>query len=234
MGQTDGQQQTVAQTLVRMLCAARADVNCQDLNPNYDPEFRSATFVDHDFEMHRTPLHYSSERGDVNTMQILIQFQANVNAQDGELNTPLHLAMQEEFNDAIDVLLQSGADVNLGNLEMGVNSPLINAVYHNKHNLAIVLIESKADINHQGMSDMTALHLAARSGNATMARILMSAKADTTKKCACGTVLDLAIKNGKQELLQVLDVGKSQDFQHFGYPQGITSVTQMDAFQRSA
>jgi len=39
-----------------------------------------------------TALHYASEGGDAETMRLLIQHGANVNAQGTELDTPLHLA----------------------------------------------------------------------------------------------------------------------------------------------
>lgn len=223
-----------SQTFVRMLCAAGADVNCQDLNPNYDPEFTSATFVGHDFEIHRTPLHYSSEGGDVNAMQILIEFQADVNVQDGDMNTPLHLAIQEGVDDAIDVLLRSAADVNLGNLESGSSSPLMCAAYSNNHDLARKLIESRADINKRGKSDMAALHLAARSGNATIARMLMTGRADPSLRSICGTAVDLATKKGNRELLEVLGVAKSQDDQHTGHTEGANSVALLDDARRVA
>eukprot|EP00931_Biecheleriopsis_adriatica_P009747 TRINITY_DN110814_c0_g1_i1.p1 TRINITY_DN110814_c0_g1~~TRINITY_DN110814_c0_g1_i1.p1 ORF type:complete len:476 (+),score=44.55 TRINITY_DN110814_c0_g1_i1:67-1428(+) len=224
-----------AEAMTRALCIAGADVNCQDLNPDYDPDLTSTIAIDHDFELHRTPLHYSSEIGDVSTMRILLDFRADVNIQDGELNAPLHLAIQEEMCDAIDLLLKAGANANLPNLESGLSSPLMYAAYHNNHALAERLIEARADINQKGKSGMTAMHLAARSGNVPIARMLLSARADIAQESACGTASDLAIKNGKQDLLHLLGVDKAKYAQQLSHSQGyVTSATQLDASQRSA
>mmetsp|Transcript_65002 Transcript_65002/g.123988 ORF Transcript_65002/g.123988 Transcript_65002/m.123988 type:complete len:471 (-) Transcript_65002:3-1415(-) len=219
-----------AQAMVQKLCAAGADLNLQDLNPEYDPEFSSTTYRDINPEIHRTPLHYSSEKGDVDTMRILTEHQADVNIQDGEMKTPLHLAIQEDHRTAIDLLLQSRADVHLSSLQSGMkNSPLMDAAHCNNHWLAERLIEARANVNQQGKSDMAAIHLAARRGDPKMVQILLSARADIEQESACGTALKLAKQKGGEELLQVLGVATPQPSTG-----PVSSVATLTAEQRAA
>eukprot|EP00931_Biecheleriopsis_adriatica_P028257 TRINITY_DN16876_c0_g1_i1.p1 TRINITY_DN16876_c0_g1~~TRINITY_DN16876_c0_g1_i1.p1 ORF type:complete len:476 (-),score=79.20 TRINITY_DN16876_c0_g1_i1:24-1397(-) len=213
-----------AQAMVQKLCAAGANLNLQDENPDYDPEFTSTTFGDH--EMHRTPLHYSSEKGDVDTMRILIEFKADVDMQDGQMKTPLHLAIEEDEDAAVDLLLQSGASVHLGSLQSGMkNSPLMDAAHCSKHALAQKLIEAGANVNQQGKSDMAAIHLAARRGDAKMVKILLSARAEPEQQSNSGTAVDLARRNGRKELLQAfgLDTPNSA-----GYAPSVSMMSTAD------
>merc|ERR1712187_499466 len=95
--------------------------------------------------------------------------------------------------------------------------------------------EARANINQQGKSQMTAIHLAARNGNAMMARILLLARADPNHKSACGTAVELAIKNGRSELLQVFGIAESQEVQATSHSQcQVNSVASMSASQRAA
>jgi len=214
--------------MVQKLCAAGANLNFQDLNPEYDREFTSTTFGDH--EMHRIPLHYSSELGDVNAMRILIEFKSDVNMQDGDMKTPLHLAIQENNDTVVDLLLQSGANVHLGSLQSGMkNSPLMDAAHCGKHILAEKLIQAGANVNQQIKTDMAAIHLAARRGDAKMVKILVSARADPEQQSKSRTAVDLGKRNGQHELLQILGVDSTQH--SVG---SIASVPTMGAAQRAA
>merc|ERR1712224_518828 len=95
--------------------------------------------------------------------------------------------------------------VNECNLESNM-SPLMDAAHAAKHDLAEQLILVRADVNKQGKQGMSALHLAARRGNAQMVQILIAARADITQESAHGTALDLAKKNGGIELYKLLGV----------------------------
>eukprot|EP00746_Dinoflagellata_sp_MGD_P066900 gnl/MRDRNA2_/MRDRNA2_27654_c0_seq1.p1 gnl/MRDRNA2_/MRDRNA2_27654_c0~~gnl/MRDRNA2_/MRDRNA2_27654_c0_seq1.p1 ORF type:complete len:246 (+),score=65.00 gnl/MRDRNA2_/MRDRNA2_27654_c0_seq1:465-1202(+) len=216
--------------LMNILLGAKADPNCRDKNPNYDPDFTSVTFGDR--IEHRTPLHYCCAEGldeQMAMVPVLLQAKADLNAQDGEGKTPLHLAIEEDLDNAVDVLLESKADVNLGNLLSNMqNSPLMDAAHANNPDLALKLISAKADINKQGKQGMSALHLAARRGRVRMVQILMEARADASQTSDLGTALDLAKKNGGIPLLKLFGVLPTP------ITGSVASMNDLDTVQRKA
>jgi ankyrin repeat protein len=212
--------------ILKLLVDARADLNCQDEDPDYDPEFTSTTFGDR--LEHRAPLHYACSAGDTAAAKLLLEAKANANIQDAQWQTPLHLAIDAEHEDCIDLLLSSGADTSLGNQSSGLdNSPLMDAAAAGKTELVKKLIASKADINKTGKQDMSALHLAARSRRAAVAEILIGARADVNLKSKVGTALELARKNGGVDLLKVFGV-QSENSMNIG------NISSLDAAQRKA
>jgi ankyrin repeat protein len=215
-------------SFVKLLVDAKADLNCQDTDPDYDPEFTSTTFGDR--LEHRTPLHYACEIGDVESAKVLLAANANADVPDAQMKTPLHLAIEAEENDCIDVLLNAKANVNLGNQSSGMdNTPLMDAAAAGNVEIMQKLIASKADINKQGKQDMSALHLAARNRRVQACEILIAAKADMNQESKCGTALQLARKNGGLDLLKAFDVQPTVS--SFG---GVTCVSSLDAAQRAA
>merc|ERR1711879_1008270 len=107
-------------TSLELLVDAKADVNVQDTDPDYDPEFTSTTFGDR--LEHRTPLHYACFNGDAEVAKVLLDANASIDVRDAQWKTPLHLAIDEDRDDCIDLLLGSGADMNLGNQSSGMES----------------------------------------------------------------------------------------------------------------
>ena len=82
---------------------------------------------------------------------MLLEASAEVNIQDSQFKTPLHLAIEEEKSDCIDLLLSHGADTNLGNQETGFDtSPLMDAASAGRTELVKKLIAAKADIKKRG------------------------------------------------------------------------------------
>merc|ERR1712046_23415 len=96
---------------------------------------------------------------------VLIGARADLDIQDGQGKTPLHLAIEENNSEFVDILLQSKADVNLGNLSSNMqNSPLMDAAHEGQCDVALKLISARANVNKKGKQGMSALHLAARRG----------------------------------------------------------------------
>ena len=79
----------------------------------------------------------------------------DVNARDGDGNTPLHLAAQAENLPAVTFLLEAGGDVNAGN-NMGA-TPLHSAVVNEGAEVVTALLEAGADINDGAGSHGTPL-----------------------------------------------------------------------------
>jgi ankyrin repeat protein len=189
--------------MLELLLKSGANPNCQDNDPDYDELWTSKTFGDK--VEHRTPLHYCCFEGDVEAARLLFQAKADLNIQDAQFKTPLHLAIEEGHDAVIVFLLQSGAAPDMCTLESGMkNSPLMDAAHSGEHLLAEKLIRSGADVNKVGKQDMTALHLAARRGDDKMVKMLLDAKADATLESKIGTAISLARKKGSTELLRLL------------------------------
>ena len=84
--------------IMLLQCADEIDINCL-----------TATF--------ETPLHLASKRGFLDTVQILVNAGANINAQDEFGDTPLHLASRHSFSQVVAWLLGKSPDVTLKNLD---------------------------------------------------------------------------------------------------------------------
>merc|ERR1712032_863050 len=139
--------------------------------------------------------------------RLLVQGKADLNIQDGQRKTPLHLAIEEDHYDIIDFLLLSGAVVDVCSLESGMkDSPMMEAARKGKHLIAGKLLAAGADVNKVGRQEMAALHLAARRGDPKMVKILLDARADATFESKCGTAVHLARRHGSAELLQLFGV----------------------------
>jgi len=130
---------------------------------------------------HRTPLHYTCLGQDADSAALaamLIKADAQVDNQDVQFKPLLHLAI-EGLDDIIDLLLSGRADVNLGNMESGMNnSPLMDAAKAGNQKLVGKLITARADISKQGKQRMSVLHLAARGGHAMVVQDLIEARSD--------------------------------------------------------
>lgn len=91
-----------------------SDESHEDSRKIADKLFRAPNVVDLLDETGSTPLHYAARKGNVIAVQLLIDNQANINAQDGSGNTPLNLAVQNLKPDVVKLLLdQPGIDYNL-------------------------------------------------------------------------------------------------------------------------
>jgi hypothetical protein len=211
-------------SVIETLIDGKADPNCQDVDPEFDPEFTSKTFGNR--VVHRTPLHYACLEGNTEAVSVLIKAGATLDIPDAQFKTPLHLAIEEEKASIIEVLLRSKADTNLGNQEEGMQtSSLIVAARKGDSKLVAMLIEASAGIDHKGKQGMTALHMAARGGHVDTVQVLLEAGADKTVKSQCGTALELARTKGNAELLQV--------FGESCLP-AVRNISSLDASQKAA
>jgi len=185
------------------LIDAKADLNCQEDDPDFDPEFTSKTFGDR--VEHWTPLHTATVLGDAATMSLLLTAGAKIDIPDAKYKTAFHLAIDEKNFEKIDLLLHHKADMNLGNTESGMkNSPLMDAAHKQDLQIVKVLLAARAAVNQQGKQNMSALHLAARKGDAEIVQILLVSRADINQRSQGGTVEQLARKNGEVSCLRCL------------------------------
>lgn len=189
--------------LTKVLFEAKANPQLQDKDPNKDPDYHSVSFQER--EWHRTALHYAAEGGHTGMMRLLVDARAELNVQDAQYKMPLHLAIESKELDAVCLLIDSRADINTGHIEIGLaTSPLVDAAYRGDQALMQLLIGARANLDHRGKQDMTALHMAARGRHAGAARILVEAGADTTLVAGGKSGGELAFKNGLSETVALL------------------------------
>jgi ankyrin repeat protein len=174
------------EAVTKALIDAKADLDCQEDDPDFDPELTSKTFGDR--KSHRTPLHIAALIGDVVVAQLLLYSGADIDIQDAQRKTALHLAIEENNIEMIEILLNCKADLSLGNIDSGMNNtPLMDAAHRGNLQLVTMLVSARAAINQQGKQGMSALHLAARKGKTEVVQVLLESRADVKQESKCGT-----------------------------------------------
>jgi ankyrin repeat protein len=88
-------------------------------------------------------LHIIAKNGDPVYLRFLIQKGANPNIQDASGNTPMIIAINSGFEEAVSILITYRANVNLAN--SAGETPLIRAVQLRKRDLVIALLAAGAD-----------------------------------------------------------------------------------------
>ncbi|XP_063921124.1 uncharacterized protein LOC135135934 [Zophobas morio] len=125
------------------------------------------------------PLHYASKSWDANrnVIKLLIEKDIDVNVQDGNGKTALQLACKSGVYENANMLLNSGASVNI------VDKDKMNALHYASQswkvnrNVIKLLIEKSIDVNVQDGNEKTALQLACKSGVYENANMLLNSGA---------------------------------------------------------
>jgi len=125
-----------------------------------------------------TPLHLASKNGHMKAACKLIEYGADVTAQNKNGETALYLASQRGNVDLARMLIECGADVTAQNKDR--QTALHFAVQWRNVDLARMLIECGTDVAAQNKDGQTALHLASQWGNVDLARMLIECGADVT------------------------------------------------------
>jgi len=119
--------------------------------------------------------------------------------------TPLGLAVFFGHPEAVKLLLDAGADVNLPSRESMKVTPLASASAARQLEIARVLIEHGANVNARAANDFTPLHEAAASGKLDFAQLLLEHGADVNAKTMDGkTPLDYAREHNQHEMVELL------------------------------
>ena len=178
---------------VRPVVAALAGMHFQtaDLLRHHgaDPHLRG--------EGMRTLLHSAAYYGNLEVVQKLVEYDADVNAKDREGRTPFYLASEGIYLKDCSVhrlLLELGADVN-AQAEDGGTPLHFASFYGARLDVIHLLVERGADINARSMDGSTPLHKALSSYRDTLeaVRLLLESGADVKAKDNRGrTALQLA------------------------------------------
>jgi ankyrin repeat protein len=132
-------------------------------------------------------------------------------ASDGVLLKDENLSLLAD--EAMNLLLEAGADVNRGNNLTGESRTLLHVAAHSGDaELAERLISKRAHLDQQDKTGLSALHVAARGKHLEIVRLLVTVRADATLLTASGkTALELAKTNRADAALLKLLSGEGGD-----------------------
>ncbi|HWT54965.1 MAG TPA: ankyrin repeat domain-containing protein [Rhodocyclaceae bacterium] len=146
-------------------------------------------------------LHIAARSGNDGLIAELLKQKANPNIRNRVGDTPLMLAAYMGKQAAVDALLAGGAQINLDGW-----TPLQYAVFADQPEMVAHLLAKGAKVDARAPNQQTALMLAAKSGNASVARLLLNAKADVELTDQSGeTALTLAQKNNNSDIVRLIE-----------------------------
>ena len=121
-----------------------------------------------------SPLHSAAHYGDLEMVQILLDYGADIGALDKNGSSPLHCASHGFFDgsrDVVRLLLDQGADPNLQT--QNASTPLHLALQHGKIEIARLLVERAASVEAQDKYGRTALDFALGEQRDEIIKLLM-------------------------------------------------------------
>lgn len=149
-------------------------------------------------------IHDAAAEGDLARVSAILAERPDAGQEKDERNdTPLHLAAVNGHTEVVDLLLDSGVPVWIGDNEE--SSALDVASTRGHVDVVEFLIARGANVRRHDMNGMTALHFAAYNGQAEVARILIDRGADVGYQTRSGsTPLHGAAYNGSIPVLELL------------------------------
>jgi ankyrin repeat protein len=127
------------------------------------------------------PIHKAAYKGDLKKVKEIIDRDPNeINVQDAQGFTPLHLASGKGHIEIVEFLLNHGADIEL-EIFNGV-TPLMLAAQYVTNETIKTLLEHGAKVNHKDESGRTALHNAAAYNGKEIMNLLISYGADVNAR----------------------------------------------------
>lgn len=149
-----------------------------------------------------TLLHHAAGFGRIDTMTLLLDAGANVNAANRRRATPLHWAVPDEAK--VRLLLARGANVNARQIE-GRTPLFMAAQLGSGHAILRLLIAGGADPNIPSANGQSPLAVAATRGDLETLRILVDAKANVNAANGAGeTPLMAAASDGNPAVVRYL------------------------------
>ena len=154
-----------------------------------------------------TGLMYSCLKGDLNLIQVMLQYKQDINKKDKNGRNALFYTILSEKGENLDIvklLVNYGINVNcIGIVETGRNtqashSPLSLAAINNLKDIFLILIEKGADVNFQSLPDKDSiLHIAVKNENLDIIKIIL--------KCH-----DLKIDEGNKDNVKPFEIAMAK------------------------
>ncbi|KAL0609713.1 B-cell lymphoma 3 protein [Plecturocebus cupreus] len=144
----------------------------------------------------QTAAHLACEHRSPTCLQALLDSAApgtlDLEARNYDGLTALHVAVNTECQETVQLLLERGADIDAVDIKSG-RSPLIHAVENNSLSMVQLLLQHGANVNAQMYSGSSALHSASGRGLLPLVRTLVRSGADSSlKNCHNDTPLMVA------------------------------------------
>ena len=138
-----------------------------------------------------SPLHHAAGFGDIETIKLLLDNGADVNAKNRLDGTPLHWAVRSDEKTRL--LLKHGAEIN-SKTQDGSTPLYLASRRRDSHSVLRLLLDKGADPNIATMNGRTPLMAAARDGDVAAMKLLLGNKADATalSGSGAGTLIDAA------------------------------------------
>lgn len=153
----------------------------------------------------RTSIHTAAIEGDTERMKTLLRENPElIRARDKFLGSlPLHLAVVSGKRAAVELLLERGAEVNVGD-QTGFTA-LHSAAQGGSVDAAELLIEKGAKVNARDAEERTPLHVAAFNGSERLIKLLIEHGADVNARSKSGlSPLDLATSMNQRAAANLL------------------------------
>ncbi|PGH00040.1 hypothetical protein GX51_06039 [Blastomyces parvus] len=166
------------------------------INAGVDVETRDVTTG-------RNALAVAAHCNKADIVRLLIYHHANLDTQDAQLSTPLHLAASRGHTHILQLLLEEDARVNLK--DASGRTAFMVAANAGHAEAAKLLLDYNSKINIRAADQMTALHIAAKNGDYEIASLLLSYGVDIeAKDVYMMTATHHACENGHVAILELL------------------------------
>ncbi|OAF68784.1 Ankyrin repeat domain-containing protein 23 [Intoshia linei] len=148
-----------------------------------------------------TPLHEAVKNGYSQTVNLLLEFGANVNFPNKMGMRPLHLSAQKGHSQCCRNLIKFGANTNLVNIYKDTSLHI--ASKHNHSTIVKILLTAGSQINAQNKNGDTALHFAVTLLHSKIVTILLQNGAnENIKNKQKISPLQIAISMGNEKLMR--------------------------------
>ncbi|XP_048387861.1 NF-kappa-B inhibitor epsilon [Stegostoma tigrinum] len=159
-------------------------------------------------DLFQSALHLAVYTEQLNIVQELLRKGVNMNQQDWNGNTPLHLACQHQLLDCVRLLTsnRTGKKLNMELQNWQGRTCLHTATLTRNQKILAVLLQTGSNINSQdGPSGKTSLHLSVECGDHALVRFLlrMGASVNVTMYNGC-TALHLAVGKWDTQIADIL------------------------------